>query len=97
MKLRFTPRATEDILKIGIYLSERNPDAGQRVRAEIYEGLQNLLLFPNAGRRQKLDRVRKLLTRRYNYLIYYVADQVADEVIVLAVKHPARGRDFDDA
>jgi hypothetical protein len=32
MKLRFTPRATEDIIEIGSYFSERNTDAGHRVR-----------------------------------------------------------------
>ena len=58
MKLRFTPRATEDIVEIGNYFSDRNPYAGQRVRAAIYEALQTLLLFPHAGRLQKLGRVR---------------------------------------
>lgn len=70
MRLRFTPRATEDIIEIGNYFSERNPDAGQRVRAAIYEGLQTLLLFPHAGRPQKLGQARKFVTRRYSYLIY---------------------------
>ena len=57
MRLRFTPRATEDIVSIGNYFSERNPDAGQRVRAAIYEGLRALLLFPHAGARKSLGRL----------------------------------------
>jgi plasmid stabilization system protein ParE len=97
MKLRFTPRATEDVVEIGNYFSERNPEAGQRVRAVIYESLQTLLLFPNAGRLQKLGRVRKFVTQRYGYLIYYLADEAGEEIVVLNVKHPARERDFDDA
>jgi plasmid stabilization system protein ParE len=94
MKLRFTPRATEDIVEIGSYFSERNP--GHRVRAAIYEGLQTLLLFPHTGRSQKLGQVRKFVTPRYNYLIYYVAGDSVDEIVVLNVKHPARAREHQD-
>jgi toxin ParE1/3/4 len=46
MKLHFTPRAVEDIVSIADYLKVHNPDAAQRVRAAIYESLQNLILFP---------------------------------------------------
>jgi plasmid stabilization system protein ParE len=96
MKLRFTPRATEDIIEIGSYFSERNTDAGHRVRGAIYEGLQTLLLFPHAGRPQKLGQVRKFVTPRYNYLIYYVTEDSVDEIVVLNVKHPARAREHQD-
>jgi plasmid stabilization system protein ParE len=96
VKLRFTPRATQDILEIGGYFSQRNPEAGLRVRAAIYEGLRTVLLFPHAGRRQNLDRVRKFVTRRYSYLIYYLADESAGEIVVLNIKHPARERDHQD-
>jgi plasmid stabilization system protein ParE len=96
MKLRFTPRATENLTEIADYLLERNPTASRRVRSAIYEGLQNLILFPNAGRPQKIGQVRKLVTRRYAYLIYYMVDEAADEIVVLNVKHPARERDFED-
>ena len=96
MKLRFTPRATENVVEIGAYFSSRNPEAGRRVRAASYEGLQTLLLFPNAGRPQKLGQVRKFVTRRYKYLIYYLADASAEEILVLNIKHPARQRDHED-
>jgi toxin ParE1/3/4 len=96
MKLRFTPRATENLTEIADYLFQRNPVAARRVRAAIYEGLQNLILFPNAGRLQKVGQVRKLVTRRYAYLVYYMVDEAAEEIVVLNVKHPARERDFED-
>ena len=53
MKLRFTPYAVEDIAGIADYISERNPEAPLRVRAAIYESLQNLALFPYIGRVQQ--------------------------------------------
>ncbi len=96
MKLRFTERATENLIDIADYLHERNPTAARRVRATIYDGLQNLLLFPRAGRPQSTEGVRKFVTPRYGYLIYYLVDEAYDEIVILAVKHPARERDFED-
>jgi toxin ParE1/3/4 len=54
-------------------------------------------LFPNAGRLQKVERIRKFVTRKYVYLIYYIVDAAADEIVILNVKHPARERDYEDA
>jgi toxin ParE1/3/4 len=71
--------------------------ASQRVRTAIYESLQDLLLFPRAGRRQMTEGIRKFVTRKYSYLIYCTLDEANDEIIVLAVKHPAQKREHDDA
>src|SRR5450759_2514802 len=63
--------------------SERNPQAALRVRAAILESLQNLVLFPQVGRQQKVEGVRKLVTRHYPYLVYYTADESAEEILSL--------------
>lgn len=42
MKLRFTPRATQDLTAIGDYIRSKNPTAALRVRAAILETLQML-------------------------------------------------------
>jgi toxin ParE1/3/4 len=97
MKLRFTPRAAENITSIADYIRERNPAASQRVRAVIYESLQDLLLFPQVGRVQKTEGVRKFITRKYAYLVYYALDEANDEIIILNVKHPAQRREHEDA
>jgi toxin ParE1/3/4 len=97
MKLRFTPRAVENIAHIGDYLQARNPRAAQRVRADIYEGLQDLILFPQVGRLQQTEGVRKFATRRYAYLIYYTVDLAVEEIVVLSIKHSAQKREHDDA
>ena len=89
MKLRFTTHAVQD-------LRARNPVAAQRVRAAVYDTLRNLILFPKVGRRQTTEGVRKVITRKYPYLIYYTVDEAADEIIILNVKHPARERDDSD-
>lgn len=97
MKLRFTPRATHDLSEIADYIRERNPQAALRVRAAILESLQNLILFPHVGRQQAIAGVRKLVTRRYPYLVYYTSDDVADEIIIITIQHPAREREHSDA
>jgi toxin ParE1/3/4 len=97
MKLRFTPLATANLIEIADYIHARNPAAAQRVRAAIYESLQNLILFPYVGRRQKAKGVRKLVTRKFGYLIYYTVDEAAEEIVILNVKHPARRREHEDA
>jgi plasmid stabilization system protein ParE len=97
MKLRFTPRAVENIIAIADYIRERNPAAAQRVRAAIYESLQDLILFPNVGRLQQTEGVRKFVTRKYAYIVYYAVDDSAEEIVILNIKHPAQRREHEDA
>jgi toxin ParE1/3/4 len=96
MKLRFTPRATQDLIDIADYIRERNPAASLRVRAAILGSLQNLLMFPEIGRRQTVQGVRKLVTRKYPYLVYYSFDRTTDEIVILTIRHPAREREYED-
>jgi toxin ParE1/3/4 len=97
VKLRFTPRAVENLAAIADYIHERSPGAALRVRAAIYTSLQDLILFPHVGRRQKAEGVRKFVTRKYSYLIYYTIDEAAEEIVILSIKHPARWREHEDA
>jgi toxin ParE1/3/4 len=97
MKLRFTERATQDLIDIADYVREHSPQAALRVRDAILESLQNLVLFPHIGRQQTVESVRKLVTRRYPYLVYYTTDDEAEEIIILAIQHPARDREHSDA
>lgn len=41
--------------------------------------------------------MRKLVTRRYPYLVYCMLDEEAGEVVILAIQHPAREREHSDA
>jgi toxin ParE1/3/4 len=50
MKLRFTPRAAENLAYIADYLHAHNPSAARRVRTAIYDSLQNLILFPHVAK-----------------------------------------------
>ena len=92
MKLRFTPRAVQDLTDLAAYIREKNPQAALRVRAAILESLRQLVSFPNVGRRQRVGNVRRLVTRRYRYLVYYIVDDAAEEIVIVTIQHPARER-----
>ena len=96
MKLRFTPQATQDLIDIADHIRASNPQAAERVRGAILETLQILVSFPNMGRRQNVEGVRKLVTRRYGYLVYYRVEEEQAEIAVLAIRHPARARPAQD-
>jgi toxin ParE1/3/4 len=66
------------------------------VRNAIYDSLEFLLLFPHLGRAQATEGVRHVVTRRCAYLVYYLADQANDEIVILRVKHPAQKREHTD-
>jgi toxin ParE1/3/4 len=97
MKLRFTSRAAQDLVAIADYLHAHSPHAAQHVRATILRSLQNLILFPKVGRAQSVEGVRKLVTRRYPYLVYYTVDEASEEIVILTIQHPAREREHEDA
>ena len=96
MKLRFTPRAARDRAEIADYLR----DTARRPRFVCGPRFSNRsrvwLLFPHIGRQQDVPGVRKLITRRYRYLVYYTTDDKAEEVVVLSIQHSAREREHSN-
>jgi toxin ParE1/3/4 len=96
VKLRFAPRATRDLAEIADYLRTRNPSAALAVRNAILRSLQNLSLFPAIGRPQNVEGVRKLVTPKYRYLVYYMIDEGAEEIVILTIQHPARRREYQE-
>ncbi|NVO14170.1 MAG: type II toxin-antitoxin system RelE/ParE family toxin [Rhodoplanes sp.] len=97
MKLRYTPEAVADLISIADDIRAYNPAAALRVRAAILDSIQNLVLFPRVGRRQSAKGVRKIIARKYPYLVYYTVDEAADEAVILNIKHPAQRREHQDA
>jgi toxin ParE1/3/4 len=96
MKLRFTPRAARDLADIAEYIHQHNPSAARRVCTAILESLQDLAGFPELGMRQATEGVRKPVIRKYPYFVYYRLDRPINEIVVLAIRHQARRREFQD-
>jgi len=96
MIVRYTRRANSDLRNISNYLLRKSPAGARNVRAAILDAVRILAAYPFAGRRQTTQRVRKLVVRKYPYLIYYTVDEEADEIVILSIQHPAREREHDD-
>ena len=96
MKVRLTKQAARDLAEIADYIHDRNPTAARRVRDAMLDSLRNLAMFPHIGRRQNVEQVRRLVVRRYGYLIYYKAGEPTEDVVVLTIRHPARRREYSD-
>lgn len=94
MKLRFTPRAANDLSEIADYIRAENPNAALSVRASVLESVELLMQFPEIGRLQTVEGVRKIVARKHPYLIYYLVQD--DEVIVLTIRRPAKERAYSD-
>jgi plasmid stabilization system protein ParE len=96
MKLRLTKRAVRDLDGISEFIAQHSPAAAKRVRGSILKSVETLALFPHVGHRQNISGVRKLVTRKYSYLVYYVVEEASSEVHVLTVQHASRQREFSD-
>ena len=96
MKLHFTLQAKQDLDNIADYIRTYAPNAALRVRAAILDSLRVIVRFPRIGRRQNVQGVRKLVTCRYRYLVYYIVDDTSEEIVILTIQRPAREHGYSD-
>jgi addiction module RelE/StbE family toxin len=96
VKLRLTPRALRDLNEIADYIRERSAQGASSVRTAILNSLQLLTSHPELGRAQSIEQVRKLVTRRYGYIVYYSVDRASQEIAVLTIRHPSREQPYSD-
>ena len=89
MKLRYSPRATADLVAIADYLTERNPFAARTVEVAIRKTIELLGEFSGSGRAlTQRPNVRVMPLARYPYLVFYTV--TANEVLILHIRHGAR-------
>ena len=96
MKERYTLRARADLEELGGYISQRNPSAANKVRAAIRHSIDLVKAFPPRGRKQKAYNVRKVGAGKYPYNIYYRIDELDQGIVVLQIRHAARGPQLKD-
>ncbi len=83
------PEAFADLDEIRDYIARENPDAADRVIAEIFDTIRGLVPFPHRGHRRPDLSSRPLrfaLVREY--LIAYAPDE--EPLLVVAVLHGRR-------
>jgi toxin ParE1/3/4 len=87
MKVRYLPRAVDDLAAIADYIAERNPSAALTVEAKIRATIQLLSEHPKVGRAlEQCPTVRVMPVVRYPYLVFY--EDAEDELFDTA--HSAR-------
>lgn len=97
MKLQLTERAADEIEAIHAYLVARSLVGARNVQLALKTTFSRLVEFPQLGRAQNHPGLRKVGVARYPYNIYYIVDEVRDEVVIISVRHMARAPEFDDA
>jgi len=97
VRLRLTPQAEIDLAGIAEYVQVHSPSGASHVRDDILKVLATLTSFPNSGRIQTIAGIRKAVTARYRYLVFYTVDEDAEEVAILTIQHPAKKRQFANA
>ena len=88
MRVRYTPRAIDDLDSIFAYIDERSPAGALRVKSRIQQLITGLDDFPLAGRETGFRNMRALVAGRFPYLIFYRV--VGDEVQIAHIRHAAR-------
>lgn len=88
MRIRYTPRACDDLGKILEYIDERSPRGAKSVQLAIKKTIELIGQFPRAGRPTGVLETRVLPVRRYPYLIYRSIK--AGETCLVHVRHAAR-------
>jgi toxin ParE1/3/4 len=88
MKVRYSPRALQQLEEIHRYIARHNPRAAKTVIARIEELCAKLGDFPGMGTLTDNPSVRTLPVVRYPYVYQLIAE--ADEVRILRIRHGRR-------
>lgn len=96
MKVEFSKLALDDLASIAGYVRLHNPKGARSVRNAILKSIDAIKLFPDIGRLQTVEDVRKIATRKYGYLIYYKIYKANRTIIIVTIRHPARQQPYED-
>ena len=89
MKVRYAPRAIDDLASIADYLSHRNPQAARDIEARIHATIRVLREFSASGRKVAHNAdIRVMPVSRYPYSIFYQVE--SGHIVVLHIRHAAR-------
>ena len=89
MKVRYSPRAADDLVAIADYLTDRNPAAARAVETAIRKTADLLGEFSGSGRAlTQRSNLRVMPLVRYPYLVFYTV--AVDGLLILHIRHGAR-------
>lgn len=88
MRIRYSPRAIQNLDDIREYIHKNNPKAAWVVGMFLRKSISILKELPYCGRATDKERVRRLVVTNYPYAVYYTV--VDEEVLILSVMHTAQ-------
>jgi plasmid stabilization system protein ParE len=89
MRVRYTVRARQDLVKIFTELDQRNPTAAQVVKDLIERSIRRLDMFPLLAPLTDEPGVHELSIVRYRYKVYYELSR-DEEVWILHIRDTRR-------
>lgn len=89
-RVRYLPKAVQQLDAILNYLAVRNPGAARRVGEAIRRNIERIAHFPHSSRPSEVPGVRELPIVRYPFIVFYSVDDHAGEIQVLRVRHTSQ-------
>lgn len=88
MRVRYTPRAGDDLRAILDYIDRRSPQGARNVKQAIKRTTEFIGSYPRGGRRAGIRETRVLPVSRYPYLIYWTIEK--GEAWIVHIRHASR-------
>jgi len=88
MKVRWSPEAGDDLVRIAEYIRAQNPEAALRVARRVYRAVAALRRDPRRGREGRVEGTRELVLAPLPYLVVYRV--LKDAVEIARVLHGAQ-------
>ena len=88
MRLRYTRLALADMAEVRTFIAEHNPGSAATTVASIRDAIDGLILFPERGRKGRIEGTRELVVPGTPFVVAYRIQ--SGELAVLAIMHGAR-------
>ena len=88
MKVRFTPRARDDLVAILTYIDSRHRQGARNVKSAIRKTIDVIAQFPEGGRLAGEEQVRVLPAGRFPYLVYWSVER--GDIWIVHIRHAKR-------
>ncbi len=89
MRVRYSPRASDDLAEIYQYLSARSPRGATNVMTSIYAAVEFIRRNPRAAE-AAIPGLRGKVVQKYNFKIFYRVIENDDIVEVVHIRHTSR-------
>jgi|SRR5206468_8727173 len=90
MRVRFSRRATNDLISIHEYLNARSPRGAASVMSAIYAAVEFIRRHPKAAELTRIHGVRGKIVRKFRFKIFYREIAENDLIEIVHVRHGSR-------